>query len=388
MNFFKIFDKQFCKFLLVGVINTVFGYTIMFSFYNLLDFGYWFSSFANYFFASILSYFLNKNFTFKSNGSIILFSINISICYLIAYGIAKPITLWMLSDFSNELTENIAMLLGSGLFVILNYLTQRFITFSFQNHISVDDDNLLPDGMSVVVPAYNEEKQIYMNILEISKAISCFCQDNYEIIAVNDGSCDDTYVELYRASKKDSHIVVINSQPNRGKGFAVRTGANVAKYRYTAFCDADLDLHPRQLEFYLEKAKKENCVGVIASKLHKQSHVEYPFVRKIITYTYYIILKLFFDLNLKDTQTGLKLYKTQPLKCILPLLKIDRFAYDIEILAILKTYDCKIISAPCDINFSRGIDGSRIKLRDIFNSAKDTLRVFFYLYVKKIYEIK
>ena len=61
----KLFDRTFLKFLLVGVINTLFGYGIMFGFYNLLGLDYWISSAANYFFGSTLSYFLNKHFTFR-----------------------------------------------------------------------------------------------------------------------------------------------------------------------------------------------------------------------------------------------------------------------------------------------------------------------------------
>ena len=62
----KIFDKTFWKFIMVGIVNTLFGTAVMFSFYNLLHFSYWVSSAANYIFGSILSYFLNKHFTFQN----------------------------------------------------------------------------------------------------------------------------------------------------------------------------------------------------------------------------------------------------------------------------------------------------------------------------------
>ena len=63
----KIFDKIFLKFIIVGIINTMFGTVIMFLFYNFFDANYWISSAANYFFGSILSYYLNNKYTFKSN---------------------------------------------------------------------------------------------------------------------------------------------------------------------------------------------------------------------------------------------------------------------------------------------------------------------------------
>ncbi len=126
-------DKTFVRFVLVGIVNTLFGTGIMFLFYNVFHLGYWVSSFSNYFFGSILSYFLNKYFTFQAQGKswreILLFVVNISVCYLIAYGVAKPLMLWLLADCSIAVQENIAMLVGMCLFVALNYIGQRVWVF-------------------------------------------------------------------------------------------------------------------------------------------------------------------------------------------------------------------------------------------------------------------
>ena len=126
-------DKSFMKFVIVGVVNTVVGTTIMFVFYNVFHLSYWISSASNYFFGSILSYFLNKYFTFKYQekgwASLLRFTINILICYLLAYGIAKPVISSLLSGCEKNIQENIAMILGMGLFVVLNYLGQRFFAF-------------------------------------------------------------------------------------------------------------------------------------------------------------------------------------------------------------------------------------------------------------------
>lgn len=130
----KLVDKTFLRFVIVGVLNTIVGTTIMFVFYNVFHFDYWVSSAANYFFGSILSYFLNKYYTFsyrkKEWKSMIRFVINILVCYFIAYGIAKPTMSWLMSNASKVVQENVAMAFGMGLFVILNYLGQRFYTFN------------------------------------------------------------------------------------------------------------------------------------------------------------------------------------------------------------------------------------------------------------------
>ncbi len=139
----KFFDRTFWKFILVGVANTVFGTAIMFTFYNVLHFSYWISSASNYFFGSILSYILNRMFTFrngeKAAKTLPRFVLNISLCYLLAYGMAKPLATHILSCASQNLQENVAMLTGMCLFVAMNYIGQR--RFVFQKN---------PQGKSVI----------------------------------------------------------------------------------------------------------------------------------------------------------------------------------------------------------------------------------------------
>mgnify|MGYP002623345235 CR=1 FL=1 len=126
-------DKTFMRFVMVGVVNTLVGTTIMFVFYNVFHLSYWISSASNYFFGSIVSFLLNKRFTFHYQGraftALLRFTANILTCYLLAYGIAKPVMHWMLSDFSQSVQENISMALGLCLFVVFNYLGQRLFAF-------------------------------------------------------------------------------------------------------------------------------------------------------------------------------------------------------------------------------------------------------------------
>ena len=130
----KIFDAQFIRFLGVGVINTAVGTGTMFLLYNVFGAGYWISSAFNYIVGSIVSYILNKKFTFKNQDSnkktIIKFIVGIAVCYGIAYGIAKPLVHMLLSGQSQTVADNVAMLVGMGLFVIINYLSQKFFTFN------------------------------------------------------------------------------------------------------------------------------------------------------------------------------------------------------------------------------------------------------------------
>ncbi|MBC8577495.1 GtrA family protein [Yanshouia hominis] len=128
-----IWDWTILKFLIVGVVNTVFGTIVMFSLYNLAGCSYWISSAANYILGSILSFFLNKYFTFQNRerswGQVVRFTVNIAACYLVAYGVAKPAVRMLLSGQSVSIQENAAMLAGMCLFTGLNYFGQRLFAF-------------------------------------------------------------------------------------------------------------------------------------------------------------------------------------------------------------------------------------------------------------------
>lgn len=128
-----LLDGKLWRFLLVGVINTLVGTAIMFGLYNLAGAGYWPSSAANYVLTSALSYVLNKHFTFRSRERgwrpVARFTVNIALCYLLAYGMAEPLVRWALSGVSVTLRENVAMLVGMCLFTGFNYLGQRVFAF-------------------------------------------------------------------------------------------------------------------------------------------------------------------------------------------------------------------------------------------------------------------
>ena len=146
------------------------------------------------------------------------------------------------------------------------------------------------DGMlSIVMPAYNEEKLIYQSIMETLDIVSGFVKD-IEIIAVNDGSKDNTKAEILRAVRKDKRVRLVTSDKNRGKGNAIISGVSQAEGKYIAFVDADLELNPAQLEGYLKKMLDDNADVVIGCKFHKGSKLKYPFKRKVISMCYYIML--------------------------------------------------------------------------------------------------
>ncbi len=124
---------EMLRFIIVGLINTLVGSGVMFIAFNLFNLSYWVSSALNYVIGSICSYLLNKYFTFKSNSKsareILVFIVNILICYLVAYGLARPISRLIFSGFEQNIQDNIALLAGMVVFTGLNYIGQKFFVF-------------------------------------------------------------------------------------------------------------------------------------------------------------------------------------------------------------------------------------------------------------------
>ena len=129
----RLIDKSVPKFLLVGVLNTLVGAGIMFALFNLAGWPYWAATASNYLVGGVLSYFLNKYFTFQNKerswAQVGKFALTVAVCWLIAYGIARPLTAWALSGLAVKVQENVSMLVGMCLYTGLNYFGQRFFAF-------------------------------------------------------------------------------------------------------------------------------------------------------------------------------------------------------------------------------------------------------------------
>lgn len=232
--------------------------------------------------------------------------------------------------------------------------------------------------LSVIMPAYNEEQFIYKNLLTVCEYVSSFQQD-YEILLVNDGSIDHTLEEAMRARKENFHIKIITYHINRGKGGAIKEGIEKASGEYIAFLDADLDLSPTHLHQFLEALLNEDADIVIGSKLHKDSRLNYPWKRKIMSYGYFIILRILFRLKLKDTQTGVKLFRAEAIKPIARELKTSGYAFDIEILARANDIGCRILEMPVQLEYKRDTEHGvpRIRIWDACSMLIDTLKIFW-----------
>jgi len=238
--------------------------------------------------------------------------------------------------------------------------------------------------ISVVMPAYNEATHIVENLRETVKTLDELGYD-FEIVLVDDGSPDQTY--LYAAAVLTDHpdvVRVIHYDENRGKGNALVCGAWYARGDYIAFLDADMDLHPAQLPTFFDIMKAENADVVIGSKRHPLSRVNYPRKRRLYSTVYYGIIRALFGLPVRDTQTGLKVFRREVVQRVFPRILAKRFAFDIEVLANVHRLGYKIVDAPVTLEFQRPF--GRIHWSDIRNILLDTGAIFYRMYILRYYD--
>ena len=237
--------------------------------------------------------------------------------------------------------------------------------------------------VSVIIPTYNEEKHIGFSIRETVEVFNNFgC--SYEIIIVDDGSSDNTYQNALKIAKEYNNIIVKKNRSNYGKGRALKKGFRYASGRYIVFLDADMDLHPAQLQTFFDIMKLDDVDVVIGSKRHPNSKLNYPLGRKIISSGYFFLINLLFNLPIRDTQTGLKLFKYEVLKKIFPKILIKNFAFDLEILANVHRLGYQIAEAPVVLTSQRKY--GRIGLKAIYSTFIDTIAVFYRMYILRYYD--
>jgi len=195
-------------------------------------------------------------------------------------------------------------------------------------------------NVSVVIPAYNEEKRIAKTIDEIERI---FEKNgiNYEIIVVDDGSTDKT-VEVC----KEAGVKVLRHEKNMGKGAAVKTGFMNAENDIIGFVDADGATYPESILKIIQNIGEYDMV--IGSRRVKGSVIvsRQPIFRLIASRIFNIYVNFLFNLKIKDTQCGCKFMKAEIAKTLASEIKSNGFEFDVEMLARAKRKNLRILEFP------------------------------------------
>jgi glycosyltransferase involved in cell wall biosynthesis len=222
--------------------------------------------------------------------------------------------------------------------------------------------------LSVVMPVYNEGAGVLSNLRHTAQVLRPL--GSFEILTVNDGSTDDSPSALDAAATEIQEVRVLHL-PHAGKGESLRQGTKAAKGEFVIFLDADLDLPPEQIELFLILQKTHNADAVIGSKMHPDSNVEYPLLRRVYSWGYYQLVKFLFGLPIRDTQTGLKLVRREYLIRALSKTELTGFAFDLEILVHLVRLGARMTEAPVVVNH-RAKFGSRVGMNAVLEIFRDT----------------
>ncbi len=241
--------------------------------------------------------------------------------------------------------------------------------------------------LSVVIPAYKQEKTIEKDLRTIDKVLHQGIPSNfnYEIICVVDGVVDKTYEKAKKVKSKK--IKVYKYDLNKGKGFAVRFGMLRSRGDIISFLDAGREIWPSGIMMLMDHMKWYDADIIIGSKRHPASQVEYPLGRKIFSFGYHMATRILFNINVRDTQSGIKIFKRKVLEKILPKLQVERYAMDIEMLAVSHYLGFKrIYEAPIKITYRFDDLTHASTFKNISRMLWDTLVVFYRLKLAKKYD--
>ena len=235
--------------------------------------------------------------------------------------------------------------------------------------------------LSVVVPAFQCADSLADDVASLERVLRDSVP-SYEVIVVVDGDVDGTCAAA--AGIASEHVSVLHYEPNRGKGFAVVTGMLHARGGLVGFMDAGGDIAPGDWETMLAVQRERDADIVVGSKWHPDSRLSYPWARRLYSRGYHLLTRLLFRLDIRDTQTGIKLFRSEIVRDVVPCLLVKRFAFDVELLALAHRRGYRrIFEAPVNIrhNFRSTID-----LGAVFRVFWDTAAVFYRLNILRYYD--
>lgn len=237
--------------------------------------------------------------------------------------------------------------------------------------------------LSLIIPVYKQEKTIAKNLRKIKIVLDQIRYD-YEMIVVIDGTVDRSFEKIKK--EKIPKIKCLVYKENHGKSFAVRLGMSYAKGDYIMFIDSGMEIDPNGISMLIEHMEWYNADIIVGSKRHLASQVGYTFQRKILSQVYYFIVKLMFGLKIHDTQAGIKIFKKEVIKKVLPRLLEKKFTGDLEMLVVADSQRFKrIYEAPIKLNYKFSSLTSAATLSSIYGIFLNTLAIFYRRYFLDYY---
>lgn len=202
-----------------------------------------------------------------------------------------------------------------------------------------------PPAVSIVIPAYREGLRLATSLQRVLEMCSAH-YETAEVIAVIDGP-DTRTIEALDAVRRDARVRVLINARNRGKGYSVRRGVLEAAGQVVLFTDADLSL-PIETAPVMVEALREGADVAIASRALGASegpHVQ-ALGRRTMSRVFNALVQATLLPGLRDTQCGLKAFRRDAARRLFAVQRIDRFAFDVEILWLARRWGLRIVEVP------------------------------------------
>lgn len=229
-------------------------------------------------------------------------------------------------------------------------------------------------SLSIVIPAYNEEKRLKGTLQQITDWIRAGDREYTEILVVDDGSTDDTAELVLRFQRSQPCVRLLSNPGNRGKGYAVRHGMLDARSDWILYTDADLSAPIEDFQRLYEAVTRQEAQVAIGSRAVDRSLVSLrqSAFREYSGRFFNLVMRTMTGLPFRDTQCGFKLFNAEAAKQIFQRQQLDGFSFDVEDLYIAKKLGIKVVEVPVRW---RNVEGTKVSIVSGLRSFQDLLKI-------------
>ena len=229
-------------------------------------------------------------------------------------------------------------------------------------------------SISIVIPAYNEEKRLPVTLERVNSYLARGGWEFSEVLVVDDGSRDATAAIAEDFATRKPSIRVLRNPGNRGKGYSVRHGMLEAKGEWTLFSDADLSAPIEDLEKLWSAVRETGAQVAIGSRALDRSliGVHQPVLRESAGKLFNLAARVITGLPFWDTQCGFKLFETRAAREIFRRQQLERFGFDVEVLFIARKLGHRIMEVPVRWN---DVAGTKVGTLSGLSAFLDPMRV-------------
>ena len=228
-----------------------------------------------------------------------------------------------------------------------------------------------PISLTIVVPAFNEERRLRATLVVLSDYLRRQPWD-WEIRVVDDGSLDST-VRIVESFAVGEPRVVVQREPHRGKGGAVKAGLIAASAEYRFICDADLSMPIAEISRFLPPAAAGFDVAIGSREGQAARRIGEPTYRHVMGRLFNFVVQRLVLPGIDDSQCGFKMFTARAVASIFPLVTVNGWAFDVEALAIARARGLRILEVPIEWHYR---EESQVKMmRDGLGMLRALLRI-------------